>query len=127
MSSKTLTEYIAEVGKDFFNLRKTSVISSVDGFEYLSYNVLENYLPIIKTNAVTVSLTAAEMKKYRYRPQLLSKVIYSTENLYYLILLLNDMTVETFTPEELTLINKSDRSIIENIINKEIKQGTITG
>jgi hypothetical protein len=127
MAAKTLDEYIEQTNRDFFNLRKTSVLLTVDGFETIQRNVLEDYLPIITSRAVTVTLTAADMKKYWYKPRLLSKVIYNTENLYYLILQLNNLTVETFTPTQLILLDQSSREIIENIINKEINQGTITG
>lgn len=127
MAAITLDEYIEQTSRDFFNLRKTSVLLTVDGFETIQRNVLEDYLPIIVSRAVTVTLSPTDMAKYWYKPRLLSKAVYNTENLYYLLLMINNMTVETFTPTKLTLLDRASREIIETIINKEIKQGTITG
>jgi hypothetical protein len=125
MAVKTLTEYITTVSSDFFNLRKTSSLLVVDGFEVVLFNVLEPYLDILKKRAVLVTLTPPDVLKYKFKPQLLSKILYDTENLFYLILYMNNMTVETFIPEEVYLLNKSDRALVENIINKEQSQGTI--
>jgi hypothetical protein len=125
MSSKTLDAYITEVSADFFNFRKTSIIKNVDGFEVLASNVIEPYIDILKARAVTVTLSPSDVIRYRYKPRLLSTRLYATENLFYLILLLNDTTVENFVPNQVTLLNTSDRQLIEGIINKERSQGTI--
>jgi len=124
-SSKTLTEYINEVKKDFFNLRNVSTIKVTDGFEELVSISVDKYIDILKAKAIKVTLNDNDTKTYKYKPRLLSKVLYDTENLFYLILLLNDMTVETFIPEEILLLNRSDRELIEIIVNKEKTAGNI--
>jgi len=125
INSKTLSEYIKEVKNDFFNLRNVSTIKVTDTFEEIVSVSVDNYLTMLKENAILVTLNAADVNKYKYKPRLLSRVLYDTENLFYLILLLNNMTVETFIPEEIYLLNKSDRSLVEVIINKEKTAGNI--
>lgn len=117
--AKTLSEYAAAVDRDFFNLRNASAIGEFKGFEYIKYCAIENYLPFLLQSAVEAPLNAKEQELYWYKPKSLSKYLYGTENLYYLILFMNDMTVETFTPKKLKLIVASDRSMIESIINLE--------
>ena len=124
MSAKTLDEYVSQISKDFFRIRNTSVIKTVENFEVLDTLKIEPYLNIIRSNAVLVTLDEEDILKYKYKPQLLSQVIYGTENLYYLILLLNNMTVEEFIPKDIYLLTASNRTLIEDIINKENKSGT---
>jgi len=121
MAAKTLTEYANSIDRDFFNLRKASKIAVHEGFEYLSYIVLENYLDILLENAEYVTLSDQEVKRFSYKPKALSKFLYDTENLYYLLLLLNNMTVETFVPKKIYVLSASNRTLIEDIINLEKK------
>jgi Base plate wedge protein 53. len=119
--NKTLTDYANSIDKDFFNLRKASKIEVFDGFEFLSAIIIENYLDILKENAEYVTLSDEEVKRFSYKPKALSKRLYDTENLYYVILLMNNMTVETFVPKNLYLLSSSNRTLIEDIINLEKK------
>jgi len=119
--SKTLTQYASVVNKDFFNLRKVSKIETFDGFEFLASISIERYLDILLENAETITLSETEANKYKYKPKVLSKFIYDTENLYYLLLLMNNMTVETFNPTTLVVLSASNRSLVEDIVNLERK------
>jgi hypothetical protein len=119
--SKTLAQYTGIVNKDFFNLRKVSKIDTFDGFEFLASISLERYLDILLENAESITLSENEVKRYIYRPKLLSKFLYDTENLYYLLLLMNDMTVERFDPSTLLVLSSSNRSLVEDIVNLERK------
>jgi hypothetical protein len=119
--NKTLTQYSTTVNKDFFNLRRVSKIDTFDGFEFLSSISIEAYLEILMEKAETVTLSDSEVARFRYKPKSLSKFLYDTENLYYLLLLLNNMTVETFIPSTLVVLSSSNRSLVEDIVNLERK------
>lgn len=123
--TKTLTQYATVVNKDFFNLKKVSKIETFDGFQFLSSISVERYLDILLDNAESITLNDNEVKKYIYRPRALSKFLYDTENLYYILLLMNNMTVETFNPSSLVVLSASNRSLIEDIVNLERKLKTI--
>jgi len=123
--NKTLQEYANSVKKDFFNLRNASKIEKFDGFEFLASIAIEKYLDILKDNAEEITLSEEETKKYMYKPKALSKFLYDTENLYYLLLLLNNTTVENFIPRKIRVLRGSDRTLIEDIINLEKKLGNI--
>jgi hypothetical protein len=122
---KTLDQYINYVNKDFFNLRNVSTIKTFDGIEYLAGISLEKYIPILKQSATLFTFDDTDVQTYSYRPKLLSMYLYETDALYHLILLLNDMTVEKFIPKQIYLLKRSDRGLIENIINLEKTLGTI--
>jgi len=126
MASKTLSQYINEVSIDFFNLRKVSKLEVIDGFEVLQRISIEPYIDTLKSNAILVSLNPGDVSRYKFKPRLLAREVYGSENLFYLILMLNDMIVETFVPEQIYLLNRSDRSIVEDIINKERQQGRLS-
>lgn len=119
MAAKSLTDYISQVSKDLFYFRNISTIDNILGVEILSSIKMEQYLNILQKNAELITLDPLDVIKYSYKPQLLSQVIYGTENLYYMILLLNNATVENFIPKNIYLLSASNRALIESIINKE--------
>ena len=55
------------------------------------YNLINDYLPLIKEKAVTVVLDDDEYNKYLYKPKLLAYDVYKNTELYYVILLLNNV------------------------------------
>ena len=57
----------------------------------ISYNLINDYLPLIKEKAVTVVLDDNEYNKYLYKPKLLAYDVYKNTELYYVILLLNNV------------------------------------
>ncbi len=125
MAITTLTDYISSTRADFFYIKNNSVIRTVESFDIIDSVVIEPYIKILKNNALVISLSDKEIEMYRYKPRLLSKLIYGTENLYWILLFLNDMTVEEFVPKNIYVLTSSNRSLIETIINKERSLGTI--
>lgn len=121
----TLSDYVSSVESNFFYIKSVSVIETVDTVELIDHIVLEPYIKILQSNALVVTLEDSDVAKYKYKPRLLSQEVYGTENLYYLLLLLNNMTVETFIPKQIYVLGAKDRTLVESIINKERLQGTI--
>lgn len=125
MAAKTLNEYMNGVKADFFYIKSISKISEYSGYELLDTISIEPYIKLLKARSQLVELPDSDVQKYKFKPRLLSNLIYGTENLYYIILMLNDMTVETFIPKKIYLLSSSNRSLIETIINKERSRGNI--
>lgn len=77
--------------------------------------IFDKYIDFIKAECKYVKLTSDEQVKYRYRPKELSLDLYGTEELWFLLLKLNNLSSEmdfkpktmyVLTPDKLSLLNK---------------------
>ena len=92
-SAHTVAEFLT-IGKLLSNkdqLTDFSFMESIDGQEYIVYNILDTYLPILKENSMKVYLSKSEQASYKYNPKLLSYKLYNNPNYYWIILRLNDI------------------------------------
>lgn len=89
----------------------------------ISYNLINDYLPLIKEKAVTVVLDDDEYNKYLYKPKLLAYDVYKNTELYYVILLLNNVcSVKEFDFRKLNMLKIDDmQTILSSIANSESK------
>ena len=93
------------------------------------FNLFEKYYDILLDNTVTVVLTEDEYLKYRFKPKLLSKDLYGSKDLYYLLIRLNNIytviefdfkEVKVFTPNIISLLNEIMILESENYIENEL-------
>ena len=99
--------------------------------------VFEKYYELLTDHAVTVALTNEEYLRYRFKPRMLSKDLYGTYDLHYLLLKLNNITsviyfdfteLKVFKPEIIRLLNEiqilEEENRIDNQMNiiKEINE-----
>lgn len=99
--------------------------------------VFEKYYELLTDHAVTVTLTNEEYLRYRFKPRMLSKDLYGTYDLHYLLLKLNNITsviyfdfteLKVFKPEIVSLLNEiqilEEENRIDNQMNviKEINE-----
>lgn len=99
--------------------------------------VFEKYYELLTDHAVTVTLTNEEYLRYRFKPRMLSKDLYGTYDLHYLLLKLNNITsviyfdfteLKVFKPEIISLLNEiqilEEENRIDNQMNviKEINE-----
>ena len=63
--------------------------SSGEKFVVNMFNLYEKYYELLLEHATIVVLTDEEYSKYRYNPRLLSKDLYGTPELHYMLLRLN--------------------------------------
>ena len=95
------------------------------------HNVISDYLQELRNACVNVSLTQDQQFMYFYKPKLLCYDVYGNPELYFIILLINDMAdVKEFTKpvvkmlrkshmsELLTLIYNAEKRAIDNYNNK---------
>ena len=101
----TIEQYIACQSDEVINYKNLSFVDKIHypellrDFHYSAYNVVSDYIEEIQNDfCVKVTLTDKDMYKYKYRPKLLCDMLYNNGELYYLILLINDMySVKQFT------------------------------
>ena len=102
------------------------VLSFIDvmqnGTQVSVLNVVTDYLPELLSACDTVALTKQQQNVYFYKPKLLCNDVYGNPELYYIILLLNDMAdVKEFTKPKLKMLKKGYMStLLSYIYNAEI-------
>ena len=80
-------------------------------------NVITDYLPEIRNACVNVRLTTEQQWQYLYKPKLLCYDTYGNPELYYIILLINDMAdVKEFSKPVIKMLQKSYMNQILTII-----------
>lgn len=92
-----------------------------NGTQVSVLNVINDYIKEIKNACITVELSKEEQNAYFYKPKLLCYDVYGNPELYFIILLLNDMAdVKEFTKPNILMLKKSYMSIIlSQIYNAE--------
>lgn len=117
---------------------KTIVTNSLNEKFVVNINcVFEKYYELLTDHVVTVTLTNEEYLRYRFKPRMLSKDLYGTYDLHYLLLKLNNITsviyfdfteLKVFKPEIISLLNEiqilEEENRIDNQMNviKEINE-----
>ena len=121
-NTTTIEEFI-EAGKGItITYPSTSFIDIVpNGTEVSILNVINDYMTEIRNACVNVELSADEQRIYFYKPKLLCYDIYGNPELYFIILLANDMAdVKEFTKPTVRMLKKSHMSeILSRIYNVE--------
>ena len=114
----TIEEFI-ESGKsvsvDYMDL---SFLDKVSNGTWVSVlNVINDYITELKNACVTVELTETQQWAYFYKPKVLCYDIYGNPELYFVILLLNDMAdVKEFTKPKLKMLRKDHMSMLLSYI-----------
>ena len=118
--TSTIQELI-EAGKSanmtYYN---SSYIERIGNIEYSIYNVLYDYMDELEPYLVTVTLSNDEYNRYCYRPKLLAYDIYGSTDLYFIIMIFNNICdVKDFNFRKVKLISPSNISVINNIFITE--------
>lgn len=77
-------EHVTKYGDASFLERDKNIL-------YVVKNVIEDYIPDLKEMALKVVLTDDEYLKYQYNPKWLAYDVYGATELYYIILMLNNI------------------------------------
>lgn len=115
--------------EDFINCYNTKNISYesmslFQNFEYgtmISYNIFNDYIEELNDLCVTVTLSEEEYNRYVYRPKLLAYDIYGSTELFFIVLLMNNIcNVKEFDFKKVKLLRVSDlESFISSVYNAE--------
>ena len=114
----TQDQFIACQSDNNFCYNNLSFIDQIDNIKYNIYNVASDYIDEIVNNyCVNVELTDDQLSKYMYRPKLLCYDVYGAQELYYLILIINDIcSVKEFTKKRIILPTKVNMPTITKAI-----------
>lgn len=106
----TLDQFISCQSDSNFCYNNLSFIDQIDNIKYNTYNVVSDYIDeLVEQYCVDVELTDDQAAKYKYRPKLLAYDIYGAQELYYIILIINDIcSIKEFTKHKLKLPTKDN-------------------
>ena len=121
-NTSTIEEFInsgSGITITYYNLSFNDMLSN--GTVVSVHNVVSDYLDELKDAAVYVSLNQDQQFKYMYKPKLLCSDLYGNPELYFIILLLNDMAdVKEFTKPVIRMLSKNSMSeLLTRIYNAE--------
>jgi hypothetical protein len=95
---------------------------SDNNIEYDVFNVVSDYMSELKAKAQEVTLSEAEYYTYRFKPKLLAHYLYGNQELYFIILWLNDMwSVKDFDLKKVKVLKSQDLSEALSSINAKEK------
>lgn len=94
-----------------------------NGTKVSVFDVVNDYMKELRNACILVKLTDTEYRKYVYKPKLLCHDVYGNPELYFVILLINDMAdVKEFNKKELMMLPKRLMSMmLSEIYNAEYK------
>lgn len=115
----TTIEQFVESGKSvtisYFNMSFIDMMSNGTWISIL--NAVSDYLPELSNACVTVELSEDQQRAYFYKPKLLCYDVYGNPELYFVILLLNDMAdVKEFTKPQIKMLRKEHMSSLMSYI-----------
>lgn len=87
------------------------------------HNVIWDYIDELKEISVMVKLTDEQMQRYKYRPKLLCYDIYGNQEIYFVIMALNNIAdVTEFDRNNVRMLRKDHMELfISRIYNAESK------
>lgn len=96
---------------------KTVLTNSIGEMFVVNMNLLfEKYYELLTDHTVVVTLSENEYLRYKYKPKLLSKDLYGTYDLHFLLLKLNHITsVVNFDFTELRVFNTNIIGLLNEI------------
>lgn len=118
----TLSEYIDRGSNDTYTYYNFSAVETEEDMQILISNILEDdYMSILKQIADTYEMTDEQYNKFKYKPELLSIASYGTPELYFIILIVNDMLdKKEFDRRIIKMVNKDDlMTLLNTIYNAE--------
>ena len=85
----TLEDFVKMQVSDQLTFRNFSTVAVVNGVELTDKNLVEDFLPELMKDAITVDLSRDEYTKYKYAPDLLAFDVYGSVQLDFIILYMN--------------------------------------
>lgn len=117
----TIEEFVDSYNGADINYESTSLIQNINGYTMIAYNIFNDYIDELNELAVYVTLSDEEYNKYLYRPKILAYDLYGSTELFFLILMLNNIcNVKEFDFKRLKLLKVEDlEKFISSVYNSE--------
>lgn len=114
----TIEQFIESGRSTTINYFNLSMVDQMVNNTWVSVlNVVNDYITELRNACVNVELSQKEQFKYFYKPKLLCYDVYGNPELYFIILLINDMAdVKEFTKPRLKLLKKDHMATVASLI-----------
>lgn len=123
-NTTTIEEFIKSNKSVPLSYETFSFIETMDNGTRVSvFDVINDYMKELRNASIPIRLTDEEYRKYQYKPKLLCHDIYGNPELYFIILLINDMAdVKEFNKKEFKMLPKNHMSMmLSEIFNAEYR------
>ena len=124
--NRSTIQSIIEDGKELkmtikdLSLKEVITNSSGEMFVVNMYNLYEKYYELLLEHTTLVTLSDEDYMKYRFKPKLLSKDLYGTVELHYMLLRLNHVySVINFDFTEMRVFNANIKQLLNEIMVME--------
>ena len=117
----TIPEIIDLEQDNKFSIDNTSIFYEYNGLIFSIEKIFDEYRDILFETTIQIELTEEEFNKFKYRPKYFCQTIYNNKDLWYLLLLINNMlSVTEFNRKIINIFPISKiTEIINDIIEKE--------
>lgn len=117
----TIKDFINSAPSNSITYESTSFLEKFSNLTMVSYNIFNDYIDEILDMAVTVTLSDQEYNKYLYRPKLLAYDVYGSTEVYFIIMILNNIcNVKEFNFKKIKMLSVEDlQSVISAIYNAD--------
>ena len=116
-ATSTIEEFIQAGSGITISYANTSMLDETGDIKIPIYNIVSDYLFELLGKSTTVVLSDAEFWKYKYKPKLLAVDIYGNSELYFVILMLNNMcSVKEFDIKRVKMLSKKDMNELLGLI-----------
>lgn len=123
-NTTTIEEFVKSGKSVSLSYKSFSFLETMSNNTQVSVlDVLHDYMDELRNASILVKLSEAEYRKYMYKPKLLCYDIYGSPELYFVILLINDMAdVKEFNKRTFRMLSKNAMSLFTSAIyNAEYK------
>lgn len=120
-TTSTIQEFISSAPSNSITYESTSFLEKFSTLTLVSYNIFNDYLDEMLELSVSVTLSDEEYNRYVYRPKLLAYDVYGSTEIYFLILMLNNIcNVKEFNFRKVKMLRVEDlEKVISSVYNSE--------
>lgn len=120
-TTSTIQEFINSAPSNSITYESTSFLEKFSTLTLVSYNIFNDYLDEMLELSVSVTLSDEEYNRYVYRPKLLAYDVYGSTEIYFLILMLNNIcNVKEFNFRKVKMLRVEDlEKVISSVYNSE--------
>ena len=120
-TTTTIQDFINSAPSNSITCESTSFLEKFTSLIMVSYNIFNDYIDEMLDLCVTVTLSDQEYNKYIYRPKLLAYDVYGSTEVYFIIMILNNIcNVKEFNFKKVKMLRVEDlEKVISAVYNSE--------
>ena len=120
-TTSTIQDFINSAPSNSITYESTSFLDKFTTLTMVSYNIFNDYLDEMLDLSVSVALSDQEYNRYVYRPKLLAYDVYGSTEVYFIIIMLNNIcNVKEFDFKKVKMLRVEDmEKVISAVYNSE--------